>query len=193
MRTFVLYLFPNAFTKREALYTHTFIRAFVHHAHTRFARDTQKMSGGNDTNGSSAFRDFLLAPDGCAPDDDSSVSQNPIMRLTDKPLWTRRRERVRSGKTDAKRPTDWRDFGRPKATMDGRPGERETREYRRQRRKSTGARAESKVGRHGETSCAGVGKRARECNWCSNNSNSNNNNNNNKVWITRGNGNETRC
>ena len=47
--------------------------------------------------------------------------------------------------------------------MDGRPGERETREYyRRQRRKSTGARAESKVGRHGETSCAGVGKRARE-------------------------------
>ena len=48
------------------------------------------MSGGNGTtNGSSAFRDFLLAPDGCAPDDDdsSSASQNPIMRLTDKILF----------------------------------------------------------------------------------------------------------
>ena len=87
----------------------------------------KNMSGGNGTtNGSSALRDFLLAPDGCAPDDDdsSSASQNPIMRLTDKILWPRRRERVRSGKTDAKRPTDGRDVGRPKAN-DGRQTRRE--------------------------------------------------------------------
>ncbi len=57
-----------------------------HHAHAQ----KKNMSGGNGTtNGSSAFRDFLLAPDGCAPDDDdsSSASQNPIMRLTDKILF----------------------------------------------------------------------------------------------------------
>ena len=64
----------------------TLIRA--HTTRTR-TRAKQKMSGGNnDERGdSSAFRDFLLAPDGCAPDDDSSVSQNPIMRLTDKILF----------------------------------------------------------------------------------------------------------
>jgi peroxin-5 len=42
------------------------------------------MSGGDR---GSAFRDLLLAPDGCAPDDDSSVAQNPIMRLTDQILF----------------------------------------------------------------------------------------------------------
>jgi peroxin-5 len=42
------------------------------------------MSGGDR---GSAFRDLLLTPDGCAPDDDSSVAQNPIMRLTDQILF----------------------------------------------------------------------------------------------------------